>query len=361
MAFLIACAVSFLITPLIRERASKLGIHRSNNDRSSVLPESDMKIPRLGGMAILISVVITIVFYLAIFGRYTPKGFRHLDLEAICAGGFIIFCVGLLDDIKPLRPTVKLVGQILAATVTWLMGLRIEFLVNPFYYINSTQDSTINLSSLSSLIATVIFIVAITNAMNLIDGVDGLAVGVSLITAIAAWAITKSPILNQPAGAVLAATIAGASFGFLRYNFNPARIFLGDNGSYLLGYTLACLACIGLVKKVTVVILSPILILIFAVPLFDACYAVLRRALNQKPIMKPDSEHLHHKLLKLGLSQKQVNYILYSVTFICGLIGTFSLSADIGFDFLIISSYVLMAWLFFSLVINIKRQKFFHQ
>lgn len=364
LAFLIALLLSFAITPLVRERAIKLGLTENKNASEQREPGRKKlhieEVPRLGGIAILISIIITIVFYLAVFGRYTPAGFQHLELEGIATGALIIFFVGLLDDIKPLHPLVKLAGQSVASITVWLMGVRIEFLANPAYYINHIYKSTIRLDDISSLIVTVIFLVAITNAINLLDGVDGLAVGVCLIASIATWAITMSPLLNQPAGAVLAATMAGASFGFLRYNFNPAKIFLGDNGAYLLGFILACVSCIGLVKKITVVIISPILILIFAVPLFDTSYAVFRRALNKQPLMKPDLEHLHHKLLNMGLSQKQVNYLLYSVTFACGLLGTFILGKNIGIDFLLISASILGMWLFFSLVINTKHQKWFH-
>jgi UDP-GlcNAc:undecaprenyl-phosphate/decaprenyl-phosphate GlcNAc-1-phosphate transferase len=349
LAFVIALLVAFVITPVIQERAQTLKLSDRKENRRTI------NVPRLGGVAIMVSFVITIIFYLAVFGRYTPHGVRHLDLEAIAVGALIIFVVGLLDDIKPLAPQVKLLGQILAASSTWLMGLRIEFLANPIHYIDHARFSAAPLDDLTSFVVTVFFLVAITNAINLIDGIDGLAVGVCMIAAIASWAINLSPLLNQPAGAVLAATMAGACFGFLRYNFNPAKIFLGDNGSYLLGFILACISCVGLVKKITVVILSPILLLIFAVPLFDIVYAVLRRATKKQAIMKPDLDHLHHKLLASGLSQKQINYLLYTITFLGGLIGTWILGLDIALEYSLISLSIVSAWLFFSLVINYKR------
>jgi UDP-GlcNAc:undecaprenyl-phosphate GlcNAc-1-phosphate transferase len=199
--------------------------------------------------------------------------------------------------------------------------------------------------------------VAITNAINLIDGIDGLAVGVCMISSIANWAINLSPLLNQPAGAIFAATMAGSCFAFLRYNFNPAKIFLGDSGAYLLGFCLACISCIGLTKKITVVILSPMLILIFFVPLFDMLYAIIRRASQKKPIFKADLEHLHHKLLEKGFSEKQINYLLYLITFIGGLISTTILGIDIGLVYLSISFIVVFIWLFFSLVVNSQKEK----
>ncbi len=351
MAFLIALVIAFMITPLIKERASKLKLEPRGEGRDTT------NIPRLGGIAILIALTVTTIIYLAIFGRYTPSGIKHLELEGISVGALIIFFIGLLDDIKPLPAPTKLAGQLVAAIVAWLMNVRIEFLINPIHYIDHARVSALRLDDLSSLIITVIFLVAMTNAINLIDGVDGLAVGVTVICCIASWAINLSPLLNQPAGAILSATLAGACFGFLRYNFNPARIFLGDNGAYLLGFTLACISCIGLTKKVTVVTLSPILILIFLVPLIDMIYAIFRRATKNEPIMKPDLEHLHHKLLRKGLSPKQINYLFYSITFLAGLIGTFTLGIDIGQEYLLISTCLLVMWLFFSLVINARRQK----
>lgn len=351
LAFVIALLISYAITPLVRERAAKLKFQDRGEARSST------NIPRLGGVAILISLTLTIICYLAIFGRYTPHGIVHLELEGISAGALIIFFIGLLDDIKPLPVFTKLSGQIVAACVAWFMNVRIEFIANPIHYIDHARISALPLDQITSLLVTVFFLVTITNAINLIDGIDGLAVGVTVICCLASWAINLSPILNQPAGAVLAATLAGACFGFLRYNFNPARIFLGDNGAYLLGFILGCISCIGLTKKVTVVTLSPIIFLIFVLPLCDVLYAICRRAAQHKPIMKPDLEHLHHKLLQRGFNPKQINYLFYLVTFIASLIGTFILGIDIGLEYLSISSSILLLWLFFSLVINAKHQK----
>lgn len=354
VAFAIAFLVTYTITPLIRERALELNIAQREEKHHK---QGTRSVPRLGGIAILIGMIITIVFYLAVFGRYTPHGVKHLELEAICVGGLILFFVGLLDDLSPLGARVKLFAQLLSSSLVWLMGVRIEFLANPIHYIDHARVSALRLDDLMSFVITVIFLVAITNAINLIDGIDGLAVGVCLIASIASWAINLSPLLNQPAGAVFAATMAGSCFAFLRYNFNPARIFLGDNGSYLLGFALGCISCIGLTKKVTVVVISPILIMIFFVPFIDFLYAIFRRASKRQAIMKPDLEHLHHKLLKKGLGEKQINYLLYSVTFTGGLLGTLLLGQDIAIMYLTISLSILAIWLFFSLVINAEKQK----
>jgi len=355
VAFAIAFLVSYAFTPLIRERALALKLPQRDDEHHL---KKSQAIPRLGGIAILMAIIITIVIYLGVFGRFTPHGVEHLKLEAICVGGLILFFVGLLDDLSPLSAPIKLFAQIFSASLVWLMGIRVEFLANPIHYIDHARLAALRLDDLSSYLITVLFLVAITNAINLIDGIDGLAVGVCLIASIASWAINLSPLLNQPAGAVFSATMAGACFGFLRYNFNPARIFLGDNGSYLLGFALGCISCIGLTKKVTVVVLSPILIMIFLVPLLDFVLAILRRASKNQAVMKPDLEHLHHKLLKKGLSEKQINYLLYSITFLGGLVGTFLLGQDIAWIYLQIAGTILGIWLFFSLVINADKQKF---
>lgn len=352
LAFLIAFIVTFTVTPLITRRLFFLVKERpEENGRKASL------IPRLGGIAIFLAIVFTIVFYLAVFGRYTPNGIKHWELEPIIIGALIIFFMGLLDDIKPLAPEVKCLTQFISASIVWLMGIRIEFLANPIHYLDHARSSAFDLNDIASFFVTVFFIVAITNAINLIDGIDGLAVGVCMICSIAIWAINLSPLLNQPAAAIFAATMAGSCFAFLRYNFNPARIFLGDGGAYLLGFCLACISCIGLTKKVTVVILSPMLILIFFIPLIDMIYAIIRRASKNKPIFKADLEHFHHILLEKGFSEKQINYLFYLVTFLGGLISTTILGIDIGIMYLSISLIVVFIWLFFSLVMNYKNQR----
>jgi len=362
LAFIIALLISYLLTPIIKERAGFTIRKELERGRCYLSVKDEVKTlstPRLGGLSILLATTLTVMIFIIIYGRFTPAGIKHLELEAILTGSIIIFLIGLLDDIKPLPVCMKLWGQILAASTTTLFGLKIKFLANPFYYFDSSLSPHVKLSPIVSFIVTVLFLVLISNAINLIDGIDGLAAGVSVISAVAIWSISLSPLLYRPDAAILAATLAGASFGFLRYNFNPARMFLGDNGSYLLGFILASLSCLGLGKKITVAIISPILILIFALPLIDCLYALIRRFLNKKGILKPDVEHLHHKLENLGLSHKQINYLIYSISLFFGGLGCFEVGYEIGISYIIIVSSIAAVWLVFSFIFNFKKQRKF--
>ena len=359
LAFVIALVIAFLVTPIIKERADLLSFRPLEDGRNYSPEQKDktLKTPRLGGLSILIALAATILFYLVFYGRYTPFGTKHLELEAIIMGSSIIFLFGLLDDLKPLKPQIKLSGQLLAASITFFMGLRIKFLVNPLHYFDASHSAHFKLEYWQSFLLTVIFLVLISNAINLIDGVDGLAVGVCIISSISIWAINLSPILYRPDAASLGAMLAGAGLGFLRYNFNPARIFLGDNGAYLLGFMLACISCLGLTKKVTVVILSPVILLIFALPLLDLVLAVWRRWSQKKEIMKPDSQHIHNQLEDLGLNHKQIAYIIYGLTISLAASGCFFIETAIGFRFLSIVFCVAMIWLIYSFVFNLRKQR----
>ena len=361
LAFIIALFLSYILTPIIKERADFTTRKELEADRCYASVKDKLKTlstPRLGGLSILISTALTVVVFIIVYGRFTPAGIKHLELEAIITGSTMIFLIGLLDDIKPLPCIAKLLGQISAASITSLLGLKIKFLANPLYYFDHSLNPHIKLDAISSFLITVAFLVLISNAINLIDGIDGLAAGVSVISAVAIWAISLSPLLYRPDAAILAATLAGASLGFLRYNFNPARMFLGDNGSYLLGFVLASLSCLGLAKKITVAIITPLLILIFALPLLDCFYTIIRRSLNKKDILKPDSEHLHHQLENLGLSHKQINYLIYSLSLFCGGLGCFEVGYEIGISYLVIIGSIAAIWLVFSFIFNFKKQRF---
>jgi len=209
---------------------------------------------------------------------------------------------------RNLDARVKLLFQLLAAGIVIYCGVDIEYIANPLSRWFGPAYISLGLWSIP---ITLIWIVGITNAVNLIDGLDGLAVGVSTIASVALVSLT---IISQNLNAaIVAAALAGAGFGFLPYNFNPAKIFMGDTGSTFLGFVLACISIQGVMKMYALVsFVVPVLIL--GLPVFDTLFAIIRRVLKGKPIMSPDRGHLHHRLLDMGFSQKQTVAILYTLT-----------------------------------------------
>ncbi|MEW6621849.1 MAG: MraY family glycosyltransferase [Bacillota bacterium] len=289
----VAFLAAFFATPLVLKIAKKIGAVDVPSDRkvhSSVMP-------RMGGLAIYFGFTAAIVFT-------QPLSMKIVGLLLGCT---IIILLGLLDDIKGVSPKAKLLGQSIAALVVVFFGIRVEFLTNPFADILSL--------GILAIPFTVLWIVGVTNAINLIDGLDGLAAGTSGIAAvtiaIVAW------MEGHAAVAMLSLVLAGAVFGFLPFNFNPARIFMGDTGSMFLGYSLSVLAVIGLTKSATIIsIFIPIIIL--GLPIFDTAFAIIRRIVNGSPIFQADKEHLHHQLLDIGMTHKQVVLIMYGVSLCLG-------------------------------------------
>ena len=233
-------------------------------------------------------------------------------------GATLIFFVGLLDDISPLPSLTKLIAQIFASVVAFLCGVQVKFLVNPLFFFGAVDERVIALDPIISFILTVGWLVLITNALNLIDGMDGLAGGVALIVGLSLWAILLDEKILEPSGALLSATLAGAVMGFLRSNYNPARIFLGDSGAYFLGFTLGATAVAGLADNPNTATVGSVVVIAFSFPLIDTFFAIFRRFLQGKPVMQPDAEHIHHRILRAGLSAKETMVVIYLT---CGLLG----------------------------------------
>lgn len=359
--FITAMLISYLLTPVIRSRAIKLGLL----DQPSARRIHDKPVPRLGGVSIYVSLFLTSFIFIAIYLKYNSLNHVQFPLFGILAGGTVIFLLGLLDDIEPVLPLYKLLIQIFAASLTWYLGVRIEHIVNPLYHADfhfftfSAGDHLISFNLFSSYIITVLWILIITNAINLLDGMDGLSTGVSLISAVAIWAVSMSKKIYEPSGALMAATLAGSLLGFLRWNFNPARIFLGDSGSYLVGFILSSLAICCVLKSVTLVIMAPMIILIFALPILDTLLAVIRRLVGKKSILEPDKEHLHHRLLAFGFTQKNAAYLFYAVSIMFGICATYIMGKQTFMRFVILIVFVVLIMGFFTFVINWKRQKVF--
>jgi len=295
LAFLVAVSflLGFLITPLVRDVSSRLGVVDHPNDRK-LHPNA---IPRLGGVAVLVSYALA--YGLALLAHFSTDAMirRGLDLVWWLAPAvLIVFITGLIDDVKGIKPWQKLAGQIPAALLAYWAGIHLEGIAG-FHF-----------PMWLSLPATVLWLLACTNAVNLIDGVDGLATGVSLFAACSA--LFAGLLQNNIELAIATAPLAGCLLGFLRYNFNPATIFLGDCGSLSIGFLLGCYGVLWSEKSVTLLgMTAPLMAL--AVPLLDTVLAVIRRFLRRQPIFTADRGHIHHRLLDRGLTPRKVALILY--------------------------------------------------
>ncbi len=298
IAFIAALAISFVTTPFIKKLAIRIGAVDVPKDDRRV---HDKPMPRLGGLAIYIGFMAAVL----ILVPYSTK------LFGILAGATLIVMLGVVDDIKPLPSKLKLLIQIAAAFILVACGVRVEWITNPF----DSVDGMAYLSFFSYPI-TVFWVVGVTNTLNLIDGLDGLAAGIASIAALSLLVVS---IMNGHTVVVIfTAALAGSAIGFLPYNFNPAKIFMGDTGSTFLGFVLAAISIEGAIKGATTLAIA-IPILALGLPIFDTTFAIIRRAVNGKPIMEADKGHLHHRLLALGLSQKQVVFTLYAVSAFLGL------------------------------------------
>jgi len=227
-------------------------------------------------------------------------------------GCIVIVITGIFDDIRPLNPGVKMFFQIIAAVVVVCHGVVIRRISMPEFI---APSGVLELGVFAVPI-TIVWIVGVTNAVNLIDGLDGLASGVSAIASMTLFCIAL--LASEANIAIITAALAGACFGFLPYNFNPAKIFMGDTGAMFLGFILATVSIMGLFKAYAVIsFIVPFIVL--GLPIFDTGFAIFRRLKNHKPIMQPDRGHLHHKLLDMGFSQKQTVSILYLIATVLGL------------------------------------------
>ncbi|MED0680761.1 MraY family glycosyltransferase [Aneurinibacillus thermoaerophilus] len=314
--FILSLVVALIATPLVKKLAIAVGAVDKPNHRKV----HQRLMPRLGGFAIYLGFLAA---YLLVFPPFLEKIGPFLEQMGISSeamvetysratlgifiGGTIIVLVGALDDRFELSPKLKLLGQIVAAAVVVYYGLRIEFVNLPFQGMLSFEWDWIAIG------ITIFWIVGITNAVNLIDGLDGLAAGVSGI-ATAAMMIMAVFVMPNPVVALYCAILLGGILGFLRYNFHPAKIFMGDTGALFLGFNLATLSIMGFKNTTLFAFIIPILIL--GVPLSDTIFAMVRRFLNKQPISVADKEHLHHCLLAMGLSHRGAVLAIYGISFV---------------------------------------------
>lgn len=308
-AFLLAAIITAALTPLAIKLAPKIGAMDVPRDGRRM---HDHPIPRFGGIGIFIGMTVAIL----VFVRRTEGLVGSSQLAGFLAGAAMMVVLGLIDDLHGMKARTKLAGQIVCAVVPCIFSVRVfgitkfisgGYFVFPLWF---------------SVIVTILWIVGITNTINLIDGLDGLAAGVSCISCIAV--AYTSYLAGRPETCQLVLAIAGAAFGFLLFNFHPAKIFMGDAGSMLLGYSLATMSLIGVSStKGTVLFVSLIPLIILALPIFDTAFAIIRRVANRRPIMSPDKGHLHHRIMAMGFGQARTVTALYCISAIMGVAGIF--------------------------------------
>ena len=299
LALVAALAVSFLATPVVKTFAYKVGAIDvpKDNRRMHKVP-----IPRLGGLAIFSGFMVSVLLFVPI----TP------ELRSILLGAVIIVVLGVVDDILALPAMLKFVVQIIAALIPTLGGVRILAFSNP----NIFSENLYWVLGGLSIPITVLWIVGITNSVNLIDGLDGLANGVSAISATTMLMIAL--LISEAQVALVMAALVGACVGFMPYNLNPAKMFMGDTGATFLGYILATMSIQGLFKYYALVsFVVPFLIL--GLPIFDTAFAFIRRIAHGQSPMHADRSHIHHRLIDMGLNQKQAVATLYVISAILGL------------------------------------------
>ena len=317
---IIAYLLGIFIVPLVIYYSRKKNLIDVPNERKI----HHGAISRLGGVAIWISVMLTFLFLVLL--SYYPKG---QGLSAIIVGGSLMFLMGLVDDLYCLNAKFKLFIQVAIAVIVMLLGIRIEHLYLPW------NNMVVDLG-LMSYVITLFWIVGITNAVNFIDGIDGLA---GSIVSISAVAIGLVSLVLEPAiqiNALIAFILVGAMCAFLTFNYNPAKIFMGDSGALYAGFLLATLSITGVVKASdSVSMYLPILIL--AVPIMDVIYSSSRRMLKRKSPFVADSEHIHHKLLHAGYSQDKLVMLLAGFSMVCALLSIIVVSTRSKFIIIALS------------------------
>ncbi len=300
-AFVLAMALSFMFTPVAKTFAFRVGAIDVPKDSRRMHKKP---IPRLGGIAIFTAFFLAVIFLTIDFADWKIRG--------ILMGALIIVVLGVVDDVLALKPLVKGIPQVFAVFLPVFFGVRIERLPNFF-----SGDAYIALPLVWQYVITMVWIMAILNAVNLIDGLDGLACGVSTIMSLCLAAIAF--MLHDSAVCIVAISLAGACVGFLPYNLNPAKLFMGDTGAMFIGYTLGCLMVLGPFQASNIITFG-IPFLILGLPIFDMAFAAIRRIISGRSPFSGDKKHLHHKLVAIGLSQRQAVAVLYSISAVLGII-----------------------------------------
>jgi len=325
----VAFLLSLILTPLIRNLSNRLGfVDLPDGNRKS----HPISIPRVGGLAVALAYGLSLIFvYFAPYRNVTidlPRGLSGALSLAPAVG--VILLTGLIDDIRGLKPLQKLAAEVLAALLAYSAGFRIDSVL------------WLPIGEWVSLPITVLWLIGCTNALNLIDGMDGLAAGVGVFATLTSF--VAALIHGSLELAFVTAPLVGALMGFLRYNFNPASIFLGDSGSLFIGFLLGCFGTLWGQKSATTVGMTAPLIAL-ALPLLDTTLAIVRRLLRGQPIFAGDRGHIHHRLLDQGLTPRKAALVLYSF---CGLAAVMSLLQDVAnnqYRGLIVILFAASAWM----------------
>ncbi len=326
IAFLLAFITAFVLTPYTIKIAKKIGAVDVPKDERRMHKKA---MPKFGGPAIIIAFLVSTIYLIitsSLEGNLNIFGPEDYIIKLLgFLGGIIvlsIFC--FFDDIKGIHPLTKLTGQLIAAGIVVACGIRISYFDIPFF------EGNIMLNNIFSIILTIGWIVGITNAINLIDGLDGLSTGISIISCVSLliiFALNGSPLI----AIIIITALVGALAGFLPFNFNPAKTFIGDIGSNFIGFTLSIVSILGIAKTATAfVVVLPIIVL--GLPIFDTLSAIIRRLIkgkSLKAVLQADKGHLHHKLIEKGLTQKEAVLLLYGISVACGMFAVILFESDI--------------------------------
>ena len=329
VSLIVAAVAAILLTPLVKRLAFRIGAVDAPNYRKV----HARIMPRLGGLAIFGAFLIGIAVL-------RPGSENSEQLLAIILGATVIVITGVLDDMYEITAKAKMLGQFLAAgIIVFYGGIQIEFINLPF------DEGTLAFGILS-IPFTIIWIVGITNAINLIDGLDGLAAGVSTIALLTLAAMAF--IMGDGFVLAVAAILAASTFGFLFYNFHPAKIFMGDTGALFLGFMIAVLSLLGFKSVTLVSFIIPVIML--GVPISDTFFAIVRRLRMKKKWSDPDKSHLHHRLLDLGFSHRQTVLIIYAIAMLFGLCAVIFSMAKIWGAILLVTVILVALELFVEII-----------
>ncbi|WP_230841516.1 glycosyltransferase family 4 protein [Gloeobacter morelensis] len=333
IAFVVATVAVLVITPLVRTVGLRQGWGVDRPDERKV---HTREMVRLGGVSIFLGITfaLLLVWGLGSFGFLPPQ--KEYEIWGVTIGAVLFFFLGLSDDFRSQPAWLRLLVQVGIATGAWSVGVDVDVLSLP-------GVGVVKLVWWLSLPITILWLVGVVNAINFIDGLDGLAAGVCGIAAVVTFSVTV--FTGQWQAALISAAVAGGALGFLRYNFNPAQIFMGDGGAYFLGFLLGGLSVIGVVKSVTTVALF-IPFCILAVPIFDTASVILQRLRTGDSPFKPDKRHLHHRLLKAGLSHRSVVVVIYALTLWAGSIALAISGMPAGGTYTVLATLLLayIAW-----------------